>query len=109
MGPGMGMGMQMRPELRQQLILAPRMIQSMEILQLPIMALQEKIEQELQENPALELLESSKDDLAPEETTEEFVEDKADPSDPVQELVIDDNGNGEEDFDRLEKINQDWL
>ncbi len=42
---------QMRTEMR--LRLAPRMIQSMEILQLPIMALQEKIEQELSENPVL--------------------------------------------------------
>ncbi len=41
-------------ELRmvQKQVLAPRMIQSMEILQLPIMALQERIEQEMQENPA---------------------------------------------------------
>ena len=40
---------QMRTEMR--LRMAPRMIQSMEILQLPIMALQERIEQELSENP----------------------------------------------------------
>ena len=33
--------------------LAPRMIQSMEILQLPIQALQERIEQEMAENPML--------------------------------------------------------
>ena len=46
-----------RQELK--LMLAPRMIQSMEILQLPIMALQERIQQELQENPVLELQESS--------------------------------------------------
>src|ERR1700722_1443455 len=91
------------------MILAPRMIQSMEILQLPIMALQERIEQELQENPALELLESSKDDLAPEDAENEIVEPRTDPADPREELGIDRNGNGEEDFDRLEKINQDWL
>ncbi len=42
---------QMQTGLRLQL--APRMIQSMEILQLPIMALQERIEQELIENPLL--------------------------------------------------------
>ena len=41
----------LRQELR--LKLAPKMIQSMEILQLPIMALQERIAQELDENPAL--------------------------------------------------------
>ncbi len=39
----------------QKQVLAPRMIQSMEILQLPIMALQERIEQEMQENPVLDL------------------------------------------------------
>ena len=41
-------------KLGQQMKLAPRMIQSMEILQLPIMALQERIDQELAENPLLE-------------------------------------------------------
>jgi RNA polymerase sigma-54 factor len=45
---------QMRTEMR--LRMAPRMIQSMEILQLPIMALQERIEQELIDNPVLESL-----------------------------------------------------
>jgi RNA polymerase sigma-54 factor len=44
---------QMRTEMR--LRMAPRMIQSMEILQLPLMALSERIEQELIENPVLEL------------------------------------------------------
>jgi RNA polymerase sigma-54 factor len=40
--------------------MAPRMIQSMEILQLPLMALQERIDQELIENPILvDLRESS--------------------------------------------------
>jgi len=33
------------------------MIQSMEILQLPLMALQERIEQEMQENETLEVVE----------------------------------------------------
>src|SRR6185369_2072328 len=41
-------------KMSQQMKLAPRMIQSMEILQLPIMALKERIEQELAENPILE-------------------------------------------------------
>src|SRR4051794_10807316 len=48
---------QMSHRLDQKMILAPRMIQSMEILQLPIMALQERIQQELQENPVLEVKE----------------------------------------------------
>jgi len=49
---------QMRTDMR--LRMAPRMIQSMEILQLPMMALQERIDQELIENPILvDLRESS--------------------------------------------------
>ena len=54
---------QMRTEMR--LRMAPRMIQSMEILQLPVMALQERIEQELSENPVLVDLRES---AAPAET-----------------------------------------
>lgn len=47
--------------------LAPRMIQSMEILQLPLMALEERIEQELAANPVLERKESDYEqpDLTP--------------------------------------------
>ena len=41
-------------KMAQKQILAPRMIQSMEILQLPILALQERIEQEIEENPVLD-------------------------------------------------------
>jgi len=109
MGPGMGMGMQMRPEMKQSLILAPRMIQSMEILQLPIMALQERIQQEIQDNPVLELSEASGDeDSADDNFLNEFAEERKDPSDPAEELVIDTQGDGVEDFDRLEKLNQDW-
>jgi RNA polymerase sigma-54 factor len=50
-----GMGLEHRQTLGLKQVLAPRMIQSMEILQLPIAALQERIEKELQENPVLEL------------------------------------------------------
>src|SRR5271169_3476651 len=109
MGPGMGMGMQMRPEQRQMMILAPRMIQSMEILQLPIMALQERIQEELQANPVLELRENSAeggedgaDDLT------DIVQDDgpAAAANPEKELVIDDKKT-EEDFDRLIAINED--
>src|ERR1700744_1950805 len=47
--------------MEQRMKLAPRMIQSMEILQLPLMALEERIEQELQANPVLERSESDYD------------------------------------------------
>ncbi|MDX1564287.1 MAG: RNA polymerase factor sigma-54 [Phycisphaeraceae bacterium] len=46
-------GQQMR--MQQQMKLSPRMIQSMEILQLPAMALEQRIDQELEQNPVLEM------------------------------------------------------
>ena len=49
----------------QKQVLAPRMIQSMEILQLPVMALQERIDAELESNPVLEMHGEGVDDLAP--------------------------------------------
>jgi len=51
------MKLEMRGQMRleQQMKLAPHMIQSMEILQLPILVLQERIEQELNANPVLEI------------------------------------------------------
>lgn len=56
---------QMRTDMR--LRMAPRMIQSMEILQLPLMALQERIDQELSENPILvDLRESPQAESDPE-------------------------------------------
>src|SRR5579883_341939 len=91
--------------------LAPRMIQSMEILQLPIMALQERIQQELQEDPVLELKESSdepaadSDDLEM-ENPDPTEDDSSDPGDA--ELIIDDSGSNELDFDRLEALSRDW-
>src|SRR5207244_7328461 len=62
----------MSQRMEQKMILAPRMIQSMEILQLAVMALQERIEHELQENPVLELKEDGpEDNPAPAEYLEE--------------------------------------
>jgi RNA polymerase sigma-54 factor len=57
---------QMRTDMR--LRMAPRMIQSMEILQLPLMALQERIDQELIENPVLV---DARETATPEVETEE--------------------------------------
>ena len=60
---------QMRTDMR--LRMAPRMIQSMEILQLPLMALQERIDQELSENPVLiDLRETSTSETDSEEAAQ---------------------------------------
>ncbi|NDC53140.1 MAG: RNA polymerase sigma-54 factor [Planctomycetia bacterium] len=55
----MSFGQEMR--MAQKQVLAPRMIQSMEILQLPLLALEERIEQEIQNNETLEVEEAGAD------------------------------------------------
>jgi len=93
-------------ELRlvQKQILAPRMIQSMEILQLPIMALEERIDQELQENPLLELREEDPD--LPEESGD--FENPDAPTTEERELVVDETKNNEADFERLLEMDREF-
>jgi RNA polymerase sigma-54 factor len=91
----------------QRMILAPRMIQSMEILQLPIMALQERIQQELQENPVLELKEQTDEPSADGEAETPAAETE-DNTATEGELVIDESSDNELDFDRLEALSKDW-
>jgi RNA polymerase sigma-54 factor len=93
---GMRMGMDLSVRMNQQMILAPRMIQSMEILQLPIADLQAKIEKELQENPFLEV----KEKLGEEGATPD-AEFNADAP-----LKHDETGDLE--FSRLDALNKDW-
>ena len=83
--------------------LAPRMIQSMEILQLPMLALQERVEQEMNENPVLEQQET--DPNAPEEEVE--VPNPDTRSESEKELVVNDNSDNSEDFERLQNMVSD--
>ncbi len=86
----------LRQELRQ--LLTPRMIQSMEILQLPLLALEERIEQELQTNPVLEMKEGDPDSIEPPDLST----DRGDID--HQALVVDEGSSQAEDFERLAKI-----
>ncbi|MFG0284030.1 MAG: RNA polymerase factor sigma-54 [Phycisphaerales bacterium JB039] len=81
--------------LGQQMKLAPRVIQSMEILQMPLAELEQRIEQELESNAALEQIEPGADgEAAP-----------AEPEGPDPEVTIDDSG--QEDFERLDAFEAD--
>ncbi|MEM9365940.1 MAG: RNA polymerase factor sigma-54 [Planctomycetota bacterium] len=77
--------------------LAPRMIQSMEILQLPTLALQERIEEEMGENPLLEQLVA--DPNSPDEADDDRPANEVQ-SESEKELVVDDSDNTA-DFERL--------
>jgi RNA polymerase sigma-54 factor len=58
-------------KLGQQMKLAPRVIQSMEILQMPLAELEERIEQELESNATLELAEPQREPDAPDHGPEQ--------------------------------------
>jgi RNA polymerase sigma-54 factor len=95
--------MQMRPEMRQ--LLTPRMIQSMEILQLPLALLEERIEQELQNNPVLEFREGeSEADVIPD--TDPIDTQKPDSTEDERALVVKENSDQSEDFERLSKLSE---
>ena len=76
----------------------------MEILQLPILALEERIEQEMEENPVLEMRENDPD-LPAEQVDEESPDS---PTDEERELVIDESNSNEDDFERLLKMDEEW-
>jgi RNA polymerase sigma-54 factor len=92
---GIGMQMHLSPRMDQRQILAPRMIQSMEILQLPIADLQAKIEKELQENPFLEQKEKHGE-------TDEV------PPDFNPDAPLKHDTTGDLEFSRLDELNRDW-
>ncbi len=91
----LSLGQQM--QMAQKQVLAPRMIQSMEILQLPLMALQERIEQEMESNEMLEQVEV--DENEPDEPIEN--ENASSVADTERELIVKDDRNNEDDFERL--------
>ncbi len=98
------MKLEMRGQMRleQKMKLAPHMIQSMEILQLPILALQERIEQELNSNPVLEMVEPSDPQAPPVDADK--------PPDDIsvdeRDLVVNTDNNKVEDFQRLDNLGE---
>jgi RNA polymerase sigma-54 factor len=99
----MSFGQEMR--MAQKQVLAPRMIQSMEILQMAVLALEERIEQEIQNNETLEVDEPERDAVAT-ETQGPAEPDQVPSSKTVDEmpLIVDQDHANQADFERT----YDW-
>ncbi len=99
-------GMRMDMGMRQ--LLTPRMIQSMEILQLPLQALEERIEQEIQNNPVLEMRENDGseggEDDGPVTPEAQAAREAAQEEYGEGERALKVQENGSDDFDRLARI-----
>lgn len=65
------MALKQTQSLKQQLKLTPQQIQLQKLLQLPLTALEQKIQEEIENNPALETIETEKNDL--EDSSEEIM------------------------------------
>ena len=91
----------------QQMKLAPRMIQSMEILQMPQAQLEERIELELASNPTLELQEPGADSR---ELADAMAQEKRDDREFTRELVVggSDGEGGAADFERLDNLSEQY-
>ncbi len=87
-------------KLGQSMKLAPRMIQSMEILQMPLAELEERLAQELENNPTLELRDGDGEPVV-----EVPVEDAS--ADVETAPLRVDEQHGEADFERLDRYEND--
>ncbi|MEM9345381.1 MAG: RNA polymerase factor sigma-54 [Planctomycetota bacterium] len=100
-------GQQMRMDQRMKL--DPRMIQSMEILQMPTPALEERIEQELASNPTLEIAQAGADADTLQAEREQA---HRDDYEGERELVVDDgaanHAEAADDFERLSNLSEQY-
>lgn len=82
--------------------IGPRMIQSMEILQMPLQALEERIEQEMEQNPVLEVVPRGEQELVEGDSAERRTKD------PELGVLKMDPVGGEADFQRLDLMSRDY-
>lgn len=84
------------------MVLAPRLIQAMEILQLPMLALQERIEAEMESNPVLEMHTPGVDDQAAPAKVDEG-QDRGE-----RDMVVSNDSGNSEDFERLAEFTEEF-
>jgi RNA polymerase sigma-54 factor len=82
--------------------LSPRIIQAMEVLQLATVALEERVDAELQANPVLELKDGGADEARPEDAPDDR------PERGEQDLVVDPQSNDSDDFERLADLTAEY-
>src|ERR1700712_1029255 len=99
-------GMHQHTGMRQELRINPRLYQAMDMLYMPMLDLQQHLQQELMSNPFLEL-EEAEEEAGPEKTTEQEQEEvKKDDEMDWEEILINgfDVGGQREQFESLQYI-----
>jgi RNA polymerase sigma-54 factor len=91
-------------KLGQSMKLSPRVIQSMEILQLPLTELEERIEHELENNIALEIAEPERDDFDEPVNREEAPDASSDSFEHLDDMTSDVPDIAENEFDSSARV-----
>ena len=94
--------LQQSTALRQELRINPRLYQAMDLLQMPVLELQQHLKQELLTNPFLEMVEPGDEELADDYETAEPLEDAAEATGTVAEdtsLEMEPEKSGDDDLD----------
>ncbi|MCX7933818.1 MAG: RNA polymerase factor sigma-54 [Planctomycetota bacterium] len=98
--PNLSPNLSLQMSQQMQMVMTPQMIQSMEMLQLPLMALEQRIQQEILENPALEMR-----DLAEEADEEGATALEAEEEEEPSTAAM---AEASEDLSRVDEIDYDW-
>jgi RNA polymerase sigma-54 factor len=117
----MSQGLSLQIGMRQSLVLAPQLQQSLALLQAPTLELKALVEQELQQNPVLEEVADAEPDMADRRDSDgETVTDLSDPTEPSAESTFDEApekpanettdtaDDFESEFQRLSQLDQEW-
>ncbi len=98
--PALSPNLSLQMSQQMQLVMTPQMIQSMEMLQLPLMALEQRVQQEILENPALEMRDLAGD--AEDDAADNIVADEEEDSPSAAQA------EESEDLSRVDEIDCDW-
>ncbi len=99
-------GLHQQTGLRQELRINPRLYQAMDMLYMPMLDLQQHLQQELLNNPFLELEEAEEEAVAEKTTEQEQEETKKDDEVDLEEILINgfDVGGQREQFESLQYV-----
>ncbi|WCJ59999.1 RNA polymerase factor sigma-54 [Fontisphaera persica] len=115
----MAQGLHLTQTLKQTLVLAPQMQQSLALLQAPILELKALVEKELQQNPVLEELPPSSNETTDKSESDlgEAPSSRMDPTEPPADVTYDPATERESkapvddfqaEFERLAQLDQEW-
>lgn len=113
----MSQGLHLSQRMSQQMVLSPQLQQSLALLQAPVLELKTLVEQELQQNPLLEEVQSAEANAEMRESTGPDAPDSTDPHEPPADVQFDPATESpsqepvdqfDQELQRLLQLDQEW-